>query len=245
MSEVIIEASDLAIGWPAEELLLEHANFAVYRGEIFAIVGRSASGKSTLLRVLVGLEPPRGGEVRVLGRVPALRREPPEYGVLFQEGALFNSLTVARNIELPLSTWTDLPQDAIRALARAKLRLVGLETSADRAPSTLSGGMKKRVALARALALDPSLMFLDEPSSGLDPVTSAEIDLLIIRLARGFGLTVVLVTHELGSIHAIVDRCILLDRETKSILAVGTPDELVASTNPRVRGFFARVAEDA
>jgi phospholipid/cholesterol/gamma-HCH transport system ATP-binding protein len=244
MTDAVIEARDVTIGWTADEPLLEHANFEVKRGEIFAILGRSASGKSTLLRVLVGLERAMAGTLRVLGREPGVRAEAPQFGILFQDGALFNSLTVAGNIELPLETWSDLPRDAIRAMARAKLRLVGLETSADRPPSTLSGGMRKRVALARALALDPSLVFLDEPSSGLDPVTSAEIDLLIARLARTFGLTVVLVTHELGSIHAIVDRCILLDRVSKSILAEGTPDQLAASTHPRVRQFFGRIAED-
>jgi len=240
----MIEAHDLTIGWSEDEILLEHASFVVERGEIFAILGRSASGKSTLLRVLIGLEPPRAGEVLVLGRPPVLRAEAPEFGVLFQEGALFNSLTVGGNLALPLETWTDLPRDAIAALARAKLRMVGLGAITNVLPSQLSGGMKKRVALARSLALDPALVFLDEPSSGLDPVTSAEIDVLIGQLARAFGLTVILVTHELGSIHAIADRCILLDRESKSILATGTPDELVANPHPRVRRFFGRIAEE-
>jgi phospholipid/cholesterol/gamma-HCH transport system ATP-binding protein len=236
---------DATIGWTEGEPLLEHASFAVERGEIFAILGRSATGKSTLMRALIGLLPVRSGDLCVLGRAPGLRAEPPTFGVLFQDGALFNSLTVGGNIALPLETWTDLPADAIRALARAKLRLVGLEASLDRSPSTLSGGMKKRVALARALALDPELLFLDEPSSGLDPVTSAEIDMLILRLARAFGLTVVFVTHELGSIYAIADRCILLDHETRSIIASGTPAELADHPHPSVRKFFKRSAEEA
>jgi phospholipid/cholesterol/gamma-HCH transport system ATP-binding protein len=244
MSEPLIEARDLAIGWSKDEVLLEHANFVVNRGEIFAILGRSASGKSTLLRVLIGLEPPLSGQLSVLGRQPELRAEAPDFGVLFQEGALFNSMSVGTNVALPLVTWTDLPDDAARALAIAKLRLVGLETSVDRMPSTLSGGMRKRVALARALALDPSLVFLDEPSSGLDPVTSAEIDMLIARLAKSFGLTIVLVTHELGSVHGIADRCILLDRDSKSIIATGTPEELAASTVPHVQHFFGRIPEE-
>ena len=244
MSQPMIEAHDLSIGWSDDELLLENANFVVERGEIFAILGRSASGKSTLLRVLIGLEPPRGGEVLVLGRPPGFRAEAPEFGVLFQEGALFNSLTVGGNHALALETWTDLSTDAIAALSRAKLRMVGLGAITNTLPSQLSGGMKKRVALARSLALDPALVFLDEPSSGLDPVTSAEIDVLIARLARAFGLTVILVTHELSSIHSIADRCILLDRESKSILATGTPDELAANPHPRVRRFFGRIAEE-
>jgi phospholipid/cholesterol/gamma-HCH transport system ATP-binding protein len=244
MTDRLIDVRDAAIGWSADDLLLQHATFWVERGEIFAILGRSASGKSTLLRALIGLEPARAGEVYVLGREPALRTEAPQFGVLFQDGALFNSMSVGGNVQLPLETWTDLPGDAIRALARAKLRLVGLESSVERSPSTLSGGMKKRVALARALALDPELLFLDEPSSGLDPITSAEIDVLILRLARAFGLTVVLVTHELGSINAIADRCILLDHESRSILAGGTPAELAGHPHPRVRHFFGRIPED-
>jgi phospholipid/cholesterol/gamma-HCH transport system ATP-binding protein len=245
MSETLIEARDLSIGWSRDDVLLEHASFVVERGEIFGILGRSASGKSTLLRTLVGLEPALGGELFVLGEPPVLAPEPPGFGLMFQDGALFGSMSVGENVALPLMTWSDLPRDAIRALAAAKLRLVGLERALDQAPATLSGGMKKRAALARALALEPPLVFLDEPSSGLDPVTSAEIDRLIERLARVLGLTIVLVSHELGSILSIVDRCILLDRETRSILATGRPRDLVDHPHPRVHAFFARIPEAA
>jgi phospholipid/cholesterol/gamma-HCH transport system ATP-binding protein len=164
---------------------------------------------------------------------------------MFQQGALFGSMTVGQNVALPLERWTSLPSDAIHAIVLSKLRLVGLEAAEHKLPAELSGGMRKRAAIARALALEPSLVFLDEPSSGLDPVTSAEIDRLIATLARVLGLTVVLVTHELGSIEGIVDRCILLDRESRSILAAGAPRDLRSNTHPRVQHFFNRSPEAA
>jgi phospholipid/cholesterol/gamma-HCH transport system ATP-binding protein len=242
--EPVISARDLTIGWTRDEVLLEHASFEVRRGEIFGILGRSAAGKSTLFRVLIGLEPPLAGEVAIAGLgPPRLAAERPGFGVMFQQGALIGSLTVGQNVALQLAHWTDLPADAIRALVCAKLQLVGMADAEHLLPSELSGGMRKRAAIARALALEPSLVFLDEPSSGLDPVTSAELDHLIVTLARTLGLTIVVVTHELGSILAIVDRCILLDRTTRTILAGGPPRELAASTIPHVRHFFERVPE--
>ena len=245
MSSVIV-VRDLAIGWSRDDVLLERASFTVERGEIFGLLGRSASGKSTLLRVLIGLEPALAGEIAIAGiGAPRLAAQRPSFGVMFQQGALFGSLTLGENVALPLVHWTALPADAVRAIVHAKLRLVGLEHAHDQLPATLSGGMRKRAAIARALALEPSLLFLDEPSSGLDPITSAEIDRLIHTLARVLGLTVVLVTHELGSIESIVDRCILLDRATRSIAAVGAPRELAASSVPEVHAFFHRLAEAA
>lgn len=244
MGGPVIEARDVTIGWSPETVLVEHASFRVEEGEIFGILGRSASGKSTLLRALIGLDPPLAGSIEVLGAPPQLERDRPAFGVMFQQGALFGSMTIGENVALQLEEWTDLPADAIHAITRATLGLVGLERSVNVRPSALSGGMRKRAAIARALALEPSLVFLDEPCSGLDPVTSAEIDRLIQTLARVLGLTVALVTHELGSIRGIVDRCILLDPQTRSILAAGTPRELEASDHPRVRTFFERIPEE-
>jgi len=164
---------------------------------------------------------------------------------MFQQGALFGSMTVGQNIALPLERWTDLPPDAIEAVVKSKLRLVGLEAAEHKLPAQLSGGMRKRAAIARAMALEPSLIFFDEPSSGLDPITSAELDRLIATLRDVLGLTVVIVTHELGSILSIVDRCIVLDRESKSIIASGNPRELKDSAEPHVRHFFNRMPEAA
>jgi len=239
----VVVARDLAVGWSRDAVLLEHASFEIVRGEIFGILGRSACGKTTLLRVLIGLEPALAGEIEILGAAPNLDTNRPTYGVMFQQGALFGSMTVGDNIALPLQRWTDLPEDAIRAIVKAKLRLVGLGGAEVQMPATLSGGMRKRAAIARALALEPPVLFLDEPSSGLDPITSAEIDHLISTLARTLGLTVVVVTHELGSINAIVDRCILMDRDARSIIATGAPRDLHASPHPQVRHFFERTPE--
>ncbi|MCC6748788.1 MAG: ATP-binding cassette domain-containing protein [Deltaproteobacteria bacterium] len=246
MTTPLITVTDLTMGW-GDDNLLEHQSFEVLQGEVFAILGRSGCGKSTLLRYMIGLEEPKGGTLAIEGLgAPTLGVGRPPYGVMFQSGALFGSMTVGENLALALTEWTDLPSDAVSAIVRAKLRLVGLQGSEHKRPSELSGGMKKRAAIARAMALEPSLIFLDEPSAGLDPVSAVELDELILALSTGLGLTVVLVTHELESIFKVAARCILLDRESKSIIARGDPRDLRESSGrPEVHQFFNRTTKDA
>jgi phospholipid/cholesterol/gamma-HCH transport system ATP-binding protein len=233
----------LTIGW-GDSPLIEEITFTVSRGEIFAILGGSGSGKSTLLRFLVGLESPTKGAIDIAGvGPPDLEQGLPPFGVMFQGGALFGSMTVIENVALPLEEWTRLPRQAVRAIAAAKLHLVGLENAADKLPAEISGGMTKRAAIARALALDPALAFLDEPAAGLDPVTAAALDDLIVTLSRSSDLTVVVVTHELRSIFAIADRCVLLDKESKRVIAAGDPRALRDSDDPRIHAFFNPVSQ--
>jgi phospholipid/cholesterol/gamma-HCH transport system ATP-binding protein len=246
MSEPVIEVSNLSVGWDARTLL-EDLSFQVFHGEIFVILGGSGSGKSTLLRHLIGLARPMAGEVRVLGSYlhetspTDVRAGPPPYGVMFQFGALLGSLSVGENVALPLTQWTDLPVEAIRVITRAKLRLVGMQDAEEKLPSELSGGMQKRADIALALVLEPPLLFLDEPSAGLDPIHAAELDLLIKTLNTGLGVTVVLVTHDLESLYTVGTRCILLDGASKGILCEGEPRTLRdTAQDPRVKAFLHR-----
>jgi phospholipid/cholesterol/gamma-HCH transport system ATP-binding protein len=243
MNTPLIRVDHLTIGWD-DVVLQKDATFDVERNEIFAILGGSGCGKSTLLRYLIGLEVPLAGTVSIEGiGHPNLDVGRPPFGVMFQSGALFGSLSVGENVALSLDQWTDLSEDAIGAIVRAKLKLVGLDGSEDKFPDEISGGMKKRAAIARAMALEPGLLFLDEPSAGLDPVSAVELDELILTLNRVLGLTVVLVTHELPSIFKIAKRCIMLDKESQSIIAEGDPGELRDSaSDPRVHEFFNRLA---
>jgi phospholipid/cholesterol/gamma-HCH transport system ATP-binding protein len=243
MSETLIRVRDLKVGW-TDQVLLEAASFDVERGDVFVILGGSGCGKSTLLRYLIGLDAPLSGSISIAGvGAPRLEGAVPEYGVMFQSGALFSSMTLGENVGFALQEWTELPNEAIDAIVKAKLALVGLEGAEDKLPAELSGGMKKRAAIARALAFEPNLIFLDEPSAGLDPVSAAELDDLITALNRGLGLTVVMVTHELESIFKVGKSCIMLDRESKSIIASGDPNALRAeSEHPKVRQFFNREA---
>jgi phospholipid/cholesterol/gamma-HCH transport system ATP-binding protein len=212
-------------------------------GEIFAIVGDSGSGKSTLLKSMVGLLPPQAGRILLDGRVlePDKHDGPPPFGILFQGGALWTSMSVLENVTMPMDLHGYSVPAARPALARFKLALVGLAGDEDRYPASLSGGMRKRAALARALALDPAVLFLDEPSAGLDPLASRRLDELVLSLRDGLGITVVLVTHELESLYSIADRMLFLDGASRRPVALGIPAELARSSDSvKVRDFLAR-----
>jgi phospholipid/cholesterol/gamma-HCH transport system ATP-binding protein len=245
-SQALISLRNLRVNYGEREIL-HGISFDVLRGETLVILGGSGSGKSTLLRTLVGLEKPTSGEIWIKGKNLAALAESEldeirkKIGMSFQGGALFGSMTVGENVALPLREHTKLEDSTIQIMLRLKLEQVGLEGFEYYMPSQLSGGMKKRAAVARALAMDPEILFFDEPSAGLDPIIAAGIDQLIVELKQAFRMTIIVVTHELASAYLIADRMVLIDKG--NIVAIGTPDAMRASTQPRVRQFFDRVAE--
>ena len=246
--EPIIHVDKLTAGYE-ESVILENVSFDVYPGEIFIVLGGSGCGKTTLLKQMIGLLKPISGQILIAGRdivnaegeerLKVLRN----IGVMYQRGALFGSMTLLENIRLALEEFTDLPPPAMDLIAMIKLKLVGLNGFEHYMPTELSGGMQKRAAIARAMALDPQILFMEELSAGLDPVTSVELDHLVLNLARTLKVTFVIVTHELPSIYLIADRVIMLDKEAKGIIDMGRPQELREhSGNAYVRRFFNREA---
>ncbi|MAB78975.1 MAG: polyamine ABC transporter ATP-binding protein [Planctomycetes bacterium] len=244
-----IRLENVSLGY-GSNVVLRDVNFDVRQGEVLVLLGGSGCGKSTLLKHMIGLHAPFTGRILIHGRdlVSARGEERNEilrsFGVMYQMGALFGSMTLLENVLLPLEEFTDLPREAMEAVAHMKLELVGLGHVLHHLPDEISGGMQKRAAIARAMALDPSILFLDEPSAGLDPATSAEVDHLIRMLKLHLGITFVIVTHELASIYAISDRAIFLDRETGTIVATGSPADLRDHSKiPGIRAFFRRQSE--
>jgi phospholipid/cholesterol/gamma-HCH transport system ATP-binding protein len=244
--EAMISLRDLRVSYGEREIL-HGVSFDVLRGETMVILGGSGSGKSTLLRTLVGLEKPSSGEIRLKGQniaaisdaeMDEIRKK---IGMSFQGGALFGSMTVGENVALPLREHTKLEDSTIKVILRLKLEQVGLSGFENYMPSQLSGGMKKRAAVARAMAMDPEILFFDEPSAGLDPIIAAGVDQLILDLKKAFHMTIIVVTHELASAFLIADRMVLIDKG--NVVAIGSTEEVRASTHPRVRQFFDRVPE--
>ena len=242
-SDFAVEVKGVDAGYPGK-VVLKDVNFNVRKGEIFALLGGSGCGKSTMMKHLIGLNPVLAGTMRVAGFDWTWRnreRIRGRIGVMYQSGALFGSMTLKENVLLPLEEFTALKAKEREERALHLLGLVGLADSAEMMPAAVSGGMKKRAAIARAMALEPEILFLDEPSAGLDPVTSSALDDLILSLRRDVGMTFVIVTHELPSIFKIADRCVMFDRVRGRMVAEGRPSELRdSSPDPFVRGFFTR-----
>jgi phospholipid/cholesterol/gamma-HCH transport system ATP-binding protein len=250
-ADIKIEIRGLTMAY-GSFVVMRDINAKIRRGEIFVIMGGSGCGKSTLLRHMIGLKEPAAGEIFYEGvgfwqsSEAARQQRLRSFGVLFQGGALWSSMTLAENIGLPLGEYTDLGPGEIRDVARVKLALVGLKGFEDYYPAEISGGMCKRAGLARALALDPDVLFFDEPSAGLDPISSRNLDELILQLRDSLGATFVVVTHELASIFTIADNSVFLDPATRTMRAQGNPRELLAhSTDPAVREFLTRGAPAA
>ena len=246
---VIIQVRDLVAGY-GEEIILDHISFDVYRGEILVIAGGSGCGKSTLLKHMIGLNQPYSGNVIIDGDditscdETHFQKILRKIGVLYQSSALLGSMTLAENVALPIQEYTSLEEKSVDTMVEMKLNLVNLHGYENYLPSEISGGMKKRAGLARAMALNPSILFFDEPSAGLDPISSAELDNLITNINETLGTTVVIVTHELQSIFAVAQRVIMLDKHTRGIIAEGDPTHLRdSSQNQFVRHFFNRQTE--
>jgi phospholipid/cholesterol/gamma-HCH transport system ATP-binding protein len=242
MSDSVIRIRGLKTAY-GDHVVHEHLDLDVQRGEIMGVIGPSGTGKSVLLRAIVGLKTPAAGDVEIFGeRLAAMdaderRRLEQRWGVMFQDGALFSNLTVRENVMVPMKEHTNMSAELAHELADMKIRMAGLEgLAAEKYPSDLSGGMRKRAALARALALDPELLFLDEPTAGLDPITAAAFDELVRTLQRALGLTVFLVTHDVDTLHATCDRIAVLG--DKKIIGVGTIEELRALDNAWVQAYF-------
>jgi len=245
----MISIRDLRVSYDGGREILHGITFDVRRGETMVILGGSGSGKSTLLRTLVGLQEPSSGEVWIRGKnFAAISNEERDeirtrLGMSFQGGALFGSMTVGENVALPLLEHTKLEPSTVEIMVRLKLDQVGLSGFEDFLPSQLSGGMKKRAAVARALAMDPEILFFDEPSAGLDPIIAAGIDQLILELKKAFHMTIIVVTHELASAYLIADRMVLINKG--DLIAMGTVQEMQNSKHPKVRQFLDRVPEPA
>jgi phospholipid/cholesterol/gamma-HCH transport system ATP-binding protein len=244
---IALKVENLTVGY-GSNILLQNVNFSVSNSEIFVILGGSGCGKSSLLKNLFGLYQPIAGDVLIEGQniTKALGAERQKimtsFGVMYQQGALFGSMNLLDNVTLFMEEYTSLTKDQMNLLARCKLDLVGLLPYETYMPSEISGGMQKRAAIARAMALDPKILFLDEPSAGLDPITSADLDNTILDLSKNLGFTFVIVSHELASIYAIADNVIMLDKAAKGIIAQGDPKVLRdTSTDPTVHQFFNRI----